>query len=726
VGYETFQTNLVIEENTKLEIRLQESPLVGDAVIVSAVRASQNTPTTYSLISREEMERKNMATDLPYMLGMEPSVVATSDAGTGIGYTSLRIRGSDMTRINVTINGIPLNDPESHAVYWVDIPDFTSSVNSVQLQRGVGSSTNGAGAFGASMNLETNSLKSEPYGNLSLAGGSFNTWKTTIRAGTGLIKDHWYMEGRGSAIGSDGYVDRAFSNLSSFFLQTGYSDEKTLVKAVAFGGSERTYQAWWGVDGATMQQNRTFNYAGAIYDDQWNVTDYYDNQTDNYRQNHYQLHLSRRLSASLNMNLSGHYTYGRGYYEEYRQDDALADYGLNDLYFGADSLWNGSAYEKFYHDTIRVTDLIRRRWLDNKYYGLTWSVHHQKEKTDLIIGGALNKYDQAKHFGRVIWAEFPGESRPDDNYYNNTSFKTDFNLFAKLAWSPVVSLTLYGDMQVRHITYEASGTESHLNEVSIDESYNFFNPKLGLTYTLKGNSLYASYSVAHREPIRDDFTDALPGEKPKPETLGDFELGIRRPAGNFAYTACFFLMRYTNQLVLTGAINDDGAYIRKNAGKSYRTGIELSGTVKINTKAEISGNITWNYSKTDFRQVNEQNQPVLYKNTDLAFSPRIIAGSQIRLLPVKNLEIDWWLKFVGRQYLDNTSDAGLMLKNYTVNDVRIAYMISGKNIPEIEINILLNNLFNKMYVSNGYVYDQTPYYYPQAGTNYLAGINIKF
>jgi iron complex outermembrane receptor protein len=726
VGYETYISIVEVTGDTQVDISLKESPVVGDAVIISAVRASRNTPTTFTTMNKEEIIRRNQAQDLPYLLNLEPSVVATSDAGAGVGYTGMRIRGSDITRINVTINGIPLNDPESHAVYWVDLPDFASSVNSLQLQRGVGSSTNGAGAFGASMNLETNSIQSKPFGIVSLGAGSFSTCKASFQVGTGLIKDHWYFEGRGSALGSDGYIDRATSDLTSYFMQGGYYDEKTLVKVVVFGGVEKTYQAWYGIDAATMAADRTFNYAGAIYDANWNVTGYYNNQTDNYRQNHYQLHISRQLSEVLSLNLSGHYTLGDGYYEEYKQDQPFADYGLNDLYFGKDSIPDETGYQHFYHDTINTTDLIRRRWLNNGYYGATWSLSYRKKKIDLVIGGALNKYDKAKHFGEIIWAEFASQCPKDCEYYNNKSFKTDFNAFTKVAWSPLPALTIYADLQYRNITYKAKGIESHLNPVAIDESFHFINPKAGISYVTKAGTLYASYGIAHREPIRDDYIDAKPGEKPKAESLGNLEMGVRRSETGFQYMANFFLMNYIDQLVLTGEINDDGAYIRKNAGKSYRTGIELSGAVKPSTYFEISGNFSYSVNKTDYLQVDGEDQITTFNNKDISFSPRIVASGQFRLFPVKNFELNWIMKYVSKQFLDNTGNDDLMLDQYLVNDARVAYLVSAEKLPDIEFTVTVNNLFNRLYESNGYVYDNMPYYYPQAGTNFMAGMIVKF
>jgi iron complex outermembrane receptor protein len=724
VGYETAELKLAITGNEVLTLVLKESAVISDAVIVSAVRANHNTPTTFTTLSKEEIGRKNLGQDLPYLLGKEPSVVATSDAGTGVGYTGLRIRGSDITRINVTINGIPLNDPESHAVYWVDIPDFASSVNSLQLQRGVGSSTNGAGAFGASMNLETNTIQSKPFGAAEASFGSFNTWKTSFQAGTGLIKDHWYFEGRASAIGSEGYIDRASAALKSYFLQGGYRDDKTLIKAIAFGGNEKTYQAWYGIDAGTMKTNRTFNWAGAVFEEDGSMW-FYDNQTDNYRQNHYQVHITRQLARNISMNLAGHYTRGRGYYEEYRQDETFDDYGLPTLYFGKDSIEVAGSYQYFYNDSVTSTDLIRRRWLDNHYYGLTWSLKGDFKNTELIVGGAWNKYDRARHYGEVIWAEFASESRPGDKYYDNSAEKADVNLFAKVAWKPVKFLTLYGDMQYRYIDYSVIGIESHLQPVDIEKYFHFANPKAGISYETRAGSLYASYSIAHREPIRDDYIDAAAGEEPEPETLGNLEIGIRKTDPGYHYSFNYYLMNYMNQLVLTGAINDDGAYIRKNAGKSYRTGIELSGGFRFHSFLTFDGNLSLSSNKTDYRMSNDEGEIIEYKGSDISFSPRITGGGQVGIFPVKNMEVAWMLQYVGRQFLDNTGNKALQLDEYLVNNLLFSYLLPASKRPGIEFSLLINNLLNNFYESNGYVYDNEPYYYPQAGVNFLAGVRVR-
>ncbi len=725
IGFEMIRKLVSISKNITLDLTMKESAVVADAVIVSAIRASENTPTTYTTVGKEEITRQNLVQDLPYILGNQTSVVATSDAGTGIGYTGLRIRGSDATRINVTINGVPLNDPESHAVYWVDVPDFASSVNSLQLQRGVGSSTNGAGAFGASMNFETNAIKPEPFGVITAAAGSYGTYRTSFQAGTGLIRDHWYLEGRGSKIGSDGYIDRASSKLSSFFLQGGYTGNKTLIKALAFGGNEKTYQAWYGIDGQTMQHDRTFNWAGAVFEDDGTLW-FYDNQTDNYKQDHYQLHLSHRFSGTFSLNLSGHYTYGRGYYEEYRQDEPFSDYGMHNLYFGRDSVLIIPGYRYFYHDSVTTTDLVRRRWLDNHYFGTTWSVRNRRNKTDIVLGGAWNKYDNARHYGEVIWAEYAGDGRPGDNYYNNTGFKNDFNLFLKTAWSPLRPLTIYGDVQYRRIRYQAEGVESSLEPFRIDENFNFFNPKLGLSYELKAGTLYASYGMAHREPIRDDYLDAAPGEKPEPEILGDLEVGFRKTGPKVSYALNYYLMNYHNQLVLTGEINDDGAYIRRNTGKSYRTGVELEGGYAFSSNISLDGNLSLMSAKTNYREANDQGSISEFRHVDLSFSPRVTGGLGLRISPARNLECDWRIKYVSRQFLGNTGNEALTLDSYASSDLRIGYLLSLPEFAQVEFSLVIMNLFNAIYESNGYVYDDTPYFYPQAGIHAIGGITLKF
>jgi iron complex outermembrane receptor protein len=726
MGFKPVEKPVSLNNNLTIDIELESSSIMGDEVIISAVRATQKTPATYSIIHAEKLAGINLGKDLPYLIADQPSVVVTSDAGNGVGYTGLRIRGSDLTRINVTINGIPVNDPESHYVFWVDLPDFASSVNSMQIQRGVGSSTNGAGAFGASINIETDATKRNPFAEINSSYGSFNTLKNTIKLGTGLLNNHWYLNGRASIIKSDGYIDRASADLKSVYLQGGFCSEKTMIKALAFSGIEHTYQAWYGIDAETMKTSRTFNWAGVIFNNDGSLS-FYENQVDHYQQDYYQIHFSHQLASSLKVNLSGHYTYGRGYYEEYRQDEPFEDYGLNPLYFGQDSMLNGETYNYFFHDTISTTDLIRRRWLDNHFYGFTYSLHYQLTKFDLLFGGAFNTYTNARHFGEIIWAEYSSQAEKNHVYYDNTADKTDFNSFIKIIFTPYKRISLYGDIQYRKIDYRVTGTESGLDTINISEVFHFFNPKAGISFALTdGLTLYASYSVANREPIRNDFIYAQHGEKPNYETLADIEAGIRKKNIKYTLSGNMFLMQYRNQLVLTGEINDVGAYIRKNTGKSYRMGIEISGSYQVLQAISLNGNVAVSKNKTDFKQLNDLGELITYKNSDISFSPWLVSFMQVSILPVRQLSVDLSGKYVSEQYLDNTQNNNLKLDGYFINDARIRYKAQLHLIPDIEIMLQVNNIFNKKYQSNGYVYDGIPYYYPQAGINFHLGITCRW
>lgn len=726
VGFQAAEEKVRLDQDKHMEFILQPSEILGEEVVVSAVRATQQTPTTFSVVTEEEINRDNLGRDMPYLIAREPSVVTTSDAGNGIGYTGIWIRGSDMTRINVTINGIPVNDPESHYVFWVDLPDLAGSVNTMQIQRGVGSSTNGAGAFGASVNIETNALRLDPYGEISTSFGSFKTWKNSIKFGTGLIRDHWYFDGRASLISSDGYIDRAGAGLKSFFLQGGYYGEKTLVKAVAFSGTERTYQAWYGLDRPTMDTARTFNWAGAIFSEDGSLH-FYDNQVDQYQQDYYQLHFSRQLSPSLNLSLAGHYTAGKGYYEEYMQQQSFTDYGLDPLYFGADSMLTPGGWTLFYHDTVDVTDLIRRRWLDNDFYGITYSLRYRQNKTDLILGGAVNRYGNARHFGEMIWAGFSGAAGNDHIFYDNTAEKNDRNVYLKAIYSPTDRIGLYADLQYRNIVYGVSGDEIYKQPVVIDETFHFFNPKAGFTYTTpSAGMLYLSYGLANREPIRDDYIDAPEGEKPEHETLHNIEAGVRKKTGTSMFAGNLYLMVYRNQLVLTGEINDVGAFIRENTGRSYRAGLELTGSYSLGPHLLLSGNISLSRNKTDHRQLNSEGMMESYDDTDISFSPWLVSHMQISYIPLKQLEIDLSGKYVSKQYLDNTQNPELVLDGYLISDLRLGYKVSLPLMRELEVILSIHNLFNRLYETNGYVYDGTPYFYPQAGIHFQAGVSCRW
>lgn len=720
-----------------LKITLETGVISGEEIIVRSTRASASTPTTFTEVTEARLEKNNLGQDVPFLLAMEPSLVTSSDAGAGIGYSSLWIRGSNIQRINVTVNGVPINDPESHGVFWVNMPDFASSVESAQVQRGVGTSTNGGGAFGATLNMETNRMEENAFAEINSSAGSFSTFKNTLRLGTGLINEKWAVEGRLSKISSDGYIDRANSDLQSYFVQGGYYTPSTTLKAVLFGGKEKTYQAWYGLDKWSIENlGRTFNSAGAVFGntqegnaDLWNysnVSYFYENQTDNYQQDHYQLHWTQKIAEGLSFNSALHYTYGRGFYEEYNQAQQLSEYPIGNLLYGYDSILIGASYTYFYHDTVKVSDLITRRWLDNHFFGATYSFNYSKEKLGLIIGGAWNKYANARHFGEIIWAQFTGTTRLGDVYYDNVSDKTDFNLYAKGVYSINTGLGLFLDLQMRKVAYSGNGTDNGGALIDIDEKYTFINPKAGFTYKLpKVGTLYASVAIANREPIRTDFLDAPEGIKPAPEMLLDYEFGLRNSKDNLTYSINTYLMQYSNQLVLTGQINDVGSPIRANVGESYRAGLEFDGMARITDWFSARANAALSKSNTSFKRF-EDSVIVEYKDVQLSFSPQVVAGLSLNFNLLKNLELSHTTKFVSRQFLDLTQTKTNSLDAYTTSNLRLNYTFSTKSIEEIGFTLLVNNLYNAMYSSNGYMYWGTAYFYPQAGLNYLAGVNIRF
>ena len=671
-----------------------------DEVLVSAVRVTTKTPVSFSNLDKKEIKFRNLGQDIPILMNYLPSVVTTSDAGNGVGYTGIRVRGSDATRVNITINGIPYNDAESSGTYWVNMPDFASSVESLQLQRGVGTSTNGAGAFGASLNLLTDSYSKESSGEISNSAGSFNTRKSTVKFSSGLLNDHFELAGRLSNIDSHGYVDRASSDLKSYFLQGTYVNKTTLIKALVFGGKEKTYQSWYGVDGVTLNNNRTFNYAG-IYTDAFGNIKFYDNQTDNYQQDHYQLHWNERVSENWSTNVALHYTKGKGYYEEYQNGQDFADYGLTPIDV------NGTI--------INTTDLIRQKWLDNDFYGTTFSANYKKDKLDLIIGGGWNKYE-GKHFGKVIWARFASTSELGDHYYDDFATKTDGNIFAKANYQITKKISLFGDLQYRTVNYKADGVQPTV----VDDTFNFFNPKAGFNYNFNDkNTFYFSYAKANREPNRTDYE----GGNVKPEKLDDFELGWRYVTEKVKINTNIYYMAYKDQLILTGNLDDVGNPIRSNTEKSYRLGLEVDATIALSKQIIIRPNFTLSQNKNV--DLNVSGNDVGTK--DIAYSPSIIAGNILVYKPLESLQISWLSKFVGKQYMNNIESPAAKLQDYFVNDFNIAYEIKPKSVfKSVVLTGLINNILDKQYVSNGYMYDVYPYYYPQAGINFLVGIALKF
>jgi len=679
-----------------------------DEVVVKAVRVNSESPVTFSNLTSEEISKRNLGQDIPILMNYMPNVVTTSDAGTGIGYTGIRVRGSDATRVNVTINGVPYNDAESMGTYWVDLPDFSSSVKNLQLQRGVGTSTNGAGAFGASINLLTDAITENAFAQLNTSFGSYNTQKYNLKFSTGKLGNHFELAGRLSKISSDGYVDRATSDLKSYFLQASYIDDNTLIKALAFGGFEETYQSWYGVDAETLETDRTFNYYT------------YDNQVDHYNQDHFQLIWSENYNEKWSSNIALHYTWGRGYYEQYEEDQDFADYGFEEINIGG--------------ETINTTDLIRRKWLDNDFYGTTFSLFYTNNNDfNLTFGGAWNKYE-GDHFGEVIWARYASTSEIRDRYYDNYGDKTDFNTFTKAKFNVAKNWIFFVDMQIRTVNYKASGVAA----TEVNDSFFFFNPKAGITYNVDTwSNLYFSYARANREPNRTDYENG----DPKPETLNDFELGWRINKEKVSVSSNLYYMRYKDQLVLTGELDDVGAPIRANVGDSYRLGLEIDANVFISKHFTIQPNISLSTNKNIDINVSWDDELINLGDTNIAYSPNIVFGNSFNYLPINNLQLSLLSKFVGEQYMANLDSENSKLESYFVNDINVNYQIKfNKVLKSIVLNALINNIFDVKYVSNGYyyTYDDTwsipgetttldgAGYYPQATRNFLIGASLLF
>ncbi|WP_411029033.1 TonB-dependent receptor [Spongiimicrobium sp. 3-5] len=706
-------------------VNAQEQPndsLVGkkivlDEVLVSAVRVTKTSPVTFTDVKKEQIQSRNLGQDIPVLLNFLPSVVSTSDAGAGVGYTGIRVRGSDATRVNVTINGIPYNDAESHGTFWVNMPDFASSTESLQLQRGVGTSTNGTAAFGASLNLLTTKVEQEPFGEISSSVGSFNTLRNNIRFSSGLLNDHIEISGRLSRITSDGYIDRASSELDSYFLQGSYVDDNTLIKALLFGGHEVTYQSWFGVDAEVLAADRTFNPAG-IYTDENGNTQFHDNQVDNYKQDHFQLHWNEQVSDTWSTNIALHYTHGRGFFEQFREDDDFGTYGFEPLNV------NG--------ELVNTTDVIRRRWLDNDFYGTTFSGNYTDSMVDLIFGGGWNKYE-GDHFGEIVWARFAGDSNIRDRYYEDNSTKTDLNLFTKANYKLDKHWSIYGDLQYRTVGYRANGEDTGL----VDDTFNFFNPKAGITYDMNtNNNFYFSFAIANREPNRNDYENG----NPKPEKLNDFELGWRYVTPNVQVNTNLYYMGYKDQLVLTGELNDVGAPLRANVGDSYRLGLEVDANLNLGDHFKIQPNIALSTNKN--KDFLFQRDGVLENlgDTNISFSPNVIVGNMFTYMPKENLQLSVLTKYVGKQYMGNIDAESSVLDAYSQTDFNVQYVITTDSfIRSITLSGLINNVFNSLYESNGFFFtfdeasgtgDITTVegagFYPQAGTNFLMGATLRF
>ena len=699
------------QQQSKLNDTLYLQPIE-----VNSIRASDRDPFSKVNLNKKVIENNNLGQDLPFLLNQTPSVVVNSDAGNGIGYTGIRIRGTDGTRINVTLNGIPYNDAESQGTFFVNLPDFSSSVNSIQIQRGVGTSSNGTGAFGASVNLSTNEVNDSSYAELNNSIGSYNTLKNTIKFGTGILKKHFTIDGRLSRISSDGYVDRASSNLRSFYFSTAFIDKNSSLRLNIFSGKEKTYQTWYGIPESKLKTNRTYNSAGQEHPD-----NPYDNETDNYTQTHYQLFYNNKISNFWKSNVAVFLTKGSGYYEQYKANQILSNYGIADYQSG--SL------------LITQTDLIRQLWLDNNFYGTIFSVQHNKNKSLLTIGGGFNKYD-GKHFGNVVWTKVQPLVGSNHQWYNHTAYKNDFSVYTK--WTQQLSqyFQSFVDIQFRNVDYTINGFRNNPS-LMIQTNYNFLNPKAGFTYFNNGWQAFLSFAMGSKEPNRDDF-EAGKSLQPKAEKLQDFEWGIEKKNKNFSYGVNFYYMNYKDQLVLTGKINDVGAYTRTNISKSYRTGIEIQSSVVLAKWLNIEANISMSENKvkdfTEFIDDYDNGGQITnqYKKSTLLLSPSLVAGSAINLIPFKDGEISLINKYVSKQYLDNTGNNSRSLNSYYIQDIKLNYRLKCKILKEVRLIGQLNNIFNKRYESNGYTFSYVygeltteNYYFPMAPINGILGVNIS-
>ncbi len=717
VSYMGFEPRVVpvnLSASVTLAIKLIPASILADEIIVRATRAGKNAPVAWSAITKEDIRNSSKIQDIPYLLASTPSVTVTSDAGLGVGYSGIRIRGTDPTRINVTINGVPFNDSESHEVYWVDIPDIMASTENIQVQRGVGTSTQGAASFGANINLQTTSVNSRPNASVSLSGGSFNTSRASVSAGTGLINSHWNVDTRFSRIHTDGFIDRAFADLNSMSVSGGYFSKRNIVKATLLSGYERTYQAWGGVPSELLETQRTYNpYT-------------YENEVDDYKQQHAQLQWSSRLRSDLHLNVSLYYTRGNGYYEQYREGENLSGYLIPPVVIGM--------------DTLNETDLVRRKWLDNRFYGAVYSLNHQGNRLNLTYGGGISNYS-GDHFGRVIWSRLASSAAPDHQYYFSNGKKLELNQFVKAEMAVTDRIDLFADLQYRLIRYSINGNDDDLRDISQSHPYNFINPKAGLNFRISnGSRAFISYGMANREPKRSNFTDARPGEVVRPEQLRDLEAGLESGKGALSGSVNLYWMDYTDQLVLTGRINDVGAPVMINIPESYRAGIEFSGTWQPVKSISMQANLTLSTNK--IRQFTEYvddwdtgvQQEFFLGSTDIAFSPSVISAGRITWLALPDLRFSLDSRYVGRQYTDNTSSEERMLDPYWVNNLMISWSLHPKGFTELSLFLQVNNLLNEHYETNAWVYSyiyegnrgQLDGYFPQAGIHFFAGLTASF
>ena len=710
------------------------STITLEEVRLTGIKAKDNTPVTFTNVSKKDITSRNLGQDIPILLNYLPAVVTTSDAGAGIGYSGIRVRGSDATRVNVTLNGIPYNDAESQGTFWVNLPDFASSVQQIQLQRGVGTSTNGSAAFGASLNIETSGIQQNAFSSLSSSLGSFNTFKNTFQFSTGMLNDHFSFSGRLSKINSNGYIDRAASNLDAYFFQAAFQDENTLIKVLIFGGHEITYQSWYGVNAEILVSNRTYNPAGEIYDNNGNLTGFYDNQVDDYTQDHYQFHWDEKINAFWSSSLGLNYTYGRGFYEEYN------DVWYNEnISFGGDTSFDYLQIQPFNigETTLESTENISQKWLDNDYYVLTLGLNYQAAETTINFGGLYSRYI-GDHFGNLVWGQTIGEVLPNHRFYENQGVKTEGSFFAKATHQLSSKLTGFLDLQIRGIDYKVEGTISEPDNFDVDDQFTFFNPKAGLTYTLsQKQNIYFSYAKAQREPNRTDYENG----SPKPEKLNDFELGWRINNEKVRVQSNLYWMEYHDQLVLTGAIDEVGAPIRQNVGKSRRVGLELDATIQLADQWLLKPNLALSSNQNlDFYFKRDGVLQSLGK-TQLAYSPGVVAGNALVFAPSTRFQVGLLSKYVGKQYMGNIDSENSTLPSYFVSDINLVFTWQPNRwIKEIQWLTTVNNIFNFKYESNGYFYTydddwstsgqittiEGAGYYPQAGIHFLSGLKLTF
>lgn len=686
-----------------------------EAIEIRAVRAEKNYPFIQNLITKRNIEKNNLGQDIPFLLNQIPGAVVNSDAGNGIGYTGIRIRGTDASRINFTLNGIAYNDAESQGVFLVNLPDFLSSTNSIQVQRGVGTSANGPGAFGASINLMTNEVQEKAYATLSNSIGSFNSLKNTIKTGTGLINGRYSIDARLSNISSDGYIDRSASKLQSFYVSAASIKEKSSLRLNVFSGKEKTEQAWYGITEEQLSTNRKFNSAGTE-----KPGTPYDNETDNYTQTHYQLFYNKKLNTEWDFNTAVFATTGNGYYEQYKAQQSYATFGLPNFQLGGNVLFE--------------TDLIRQLWLDNLYRGTNFSFQKKYKNNEIILGGGSSIYD-GNHFGKIIWAQAGIDK--DFKWYDLDARKQEQHLFGK--WLHKYNdFHFFGDIQARNVSYNIEGFRNNPG-LKVDQKWLFINPKIGIRYSKNNNSVFASYAIANKEPNRDDF-EASTTEIPKHETLNDLELGFERNTKKLRLAVTAYYMHYRNQLVLTGKINDVGAYTRTNIPVSFRAGIEIESNFIINDKLQFNNNIA--LSRNKVKQFTEYyddydaggQKTNFYSDADIAFSPAVVENATLSYKPFANTEIRLNSKYVSRQYLDNTSRKDRSIDPFFIQDLILNHVFKPKGFSSIELILQINNLWNKLFAPNGYTFSYifnnqvsiNNYYYPMAERNLMVGLNINF